>query len=322
MHENNINNAAYPKSKKLWLTAFKITISILFIIFLIKYVDYEKALSLLTRANILFVLIAISLMAPNIFYQFKKWELLVNNLLEEKNKKKILISLFHGFAAGITTPVRSGEYFGRAVIFKEKTISQIVIATAIEKFMMMILVIFIGSITSLLYLIKIGTASHIIIIFAALLLLLFLIFFLILNSSGSWRKIIPKSARKFKFVEKIIEKLRFLNNVDRQLIKKLGIFTMAAYSVYIFQFGLLLIAFSSEGNLINAVWCGSLVMFAKTIIPAIGFGDLGIREGAAVLLSPALGFTEAAALNAALGLFFINLFFPSVIGFILSFRKY
>lgn len=322
MHEKILNNADFPNKKKLWLTALKISISILFIFFLINYVEYDKVITLLASANIFFVFIALILMIPNIFYQFKKWELLVNNLLKEKSRKRILISLFHGFAAGITTPVRTGEYFGRAIMFKEKPLSQIVIATAIDKFIMMILVVFVGSIASLLYLVTIGVTSQVIIILAIIWILLFTIFFFILNSPEYRKKIIPKSVRKFKYVESIIQKLRFLKNVDKELIKKLGTFTIAAYSVYILQFGILLLAFSSEGNLINAVWCGSLVMFTKTIIPAISFGDLGIREGAAVLFSPALGFTEAAALNAALGLFFINLFLPSVVGFILSFRKY
>ncbi|MCO6472707.1 MAG: lysylphosphatidylglycerol synthase domain-containing protein [Melioribacteraceae bacterium] len=322
MHEKTLHNTAYPKSKKLWLTVLKITFSIFFIFFLINYVEYDKVVTILGKANILYILIVIILMATNIYYQFKKWELLVNNLIKEKSKKKILVSLFHGFAAGITTPVRSGEYFGRAIIFKEKPLSQIIIATAIEKFIMMILVVFVGSIISLLYLVTIGIATYLIIIIAVIAIILFALFAQILNSPGSWKKIIPHRIRKFKFVEDIMEKLQFLKNVNKKLIIKLVIFTVAAYFIYILQFGILLLSFSSEGNLINALWCGSLVMFVKTIIPAVGIGDLGIREGAAVFFSPALGFTEAAALNAALGLFFVNLFLPSVVGFILSFRKY
>jgi hypothetical protein len=50
----------------------------------------------------------------NLLFYFKFYE-----------KKKIFYSLFQGFAAGAVTPFRLGEYFGRAFLFKDKTLVQV-----------------------------------------------------------------------------------------------------------------------------------------------------------------------------------------------------
>lgn len=322
MKEEAINTLTFRQSRKLFLTALKFAISILFIFFLINYVDYDVVLNLFINANHSLVIIAFVLTAINIFFQFKKWELLVKNLIGEENKKKILISLFHGFAAGISTPIRTGEYFGRAIVFKDKPISQIVIATAIDKFFMMMLVLFVGSITALFYLKSIGVTYYITFSLALVLMLLFILVVFLFNSPVLWKSIIPERIRKFKYFSQIKVSIQFLENVDKKFAVKLSLFTLYAYSIYIIQFGILMIAFFGGGSFLNAVWCGTLVMFAKTIIPAFGFGDLGIREGAAVFFSPVLGYTEAAGLNAALALFFMNLLIPSIVGFILALKKY
>ena len=55
-------------------------------------------------------------------------------------------------------------------------------------------------------------------------------------------------------------------------------------------------------------------MFAKTIIPPVSFGELGIREGASVFFITQMGEVASVGFNASIFLFMINLVIPAIIG--------
>lgn len=63
------------------------------------------------------------------------------------------------------------------------------------------------------------------------------------------------------------------------------------------------------------------MMFAKTVIPPVSLGELGIREGASVYFLTILGESASVGFNASIFLFFINVLIPSLIGFILLMKK-
>ena len=66
----------------------------------------------------------------------------------------------------------------------------------------------------------------------------------------------------------------------------------------------------------SGLWAGvALVFFAKSAIPQVTLGDLGVREGAAVFFLGAYGVAPAAALDASLALCsLLNLVLPSLAG--------
>ena len=61
---------------------------------------------------------------------------------------------------------------------------------------------------------------------------------------------------------------------------------------------------------------------AKTLLP-VSFGDLGVRESAAIYFFAQFGISRAAAFNASFLLFLINLLIPSLAGLlIILFNRY
>ena len=62
-------------------------------------------------------------------------------------------------------------------------------------------------------------------------------------------------------------------------------------------------------------------MFAKTIIPPISLGELGIREGASVYFLTQFGETASVAFNASIFLFIINLLIPALVGLVLLLKR-
>ena len=86
------------------------------------------------------------------------------------------------------------------------------------------------------------------------------------------------------------------------------------YAVFSGQFVLLAHALA-PGAAWSGLWAGvALVFFAKSAIPQVTLGDLGVREGAAVFFLGAYGVGPAAALDASLGLFALNLVLPALAG--------
>jgi uncharacterized membrane protein YbhN (UPF0104 family) len=93
------------------------------------------------------------------------------------------------------------------------------------------------------------------------------------------------------------------------------------YSCFLVQYALLVVAFSNHNQFLNYFWAGNLMMFAKTIIPPVSLGELGIREGASVFFITQLGESASTGFNASIFLFFINVLIPSLIGLTLLLKK-
>lgn len=114
--------------------------------------------------------------------------------------------------------------------------------------------------------------------------------------------------------EKVLGKLRFLQRLHTK--QMLGYLLIAAlrYGVYSTQFYLLVRAFMPDVSVVAGYAGVALTFFVKFIMPPVTLLDLGIREGAAVFFLGQLGIAEAAAFNAALLVFCINIMLPAIIG--------
>ena len=86
------------------------------------------------------------------------------------------------------------------------------------------------------------------------------------------------------------------------------------YAVFSAQFVLLVRAVAPGADLGGVALGVALVFFAKSAVPQVTLGDLGVREGAAVFFLGAYGVAPAAALDASLALFALNLALPALVG--------
>ena len=85
------------------------------------------------------------------------------------------------------------------------------------------------------------------------------------------------------------------------------------YLTFLLQFFLLLSAFGPVQPLSALAGIGT-IMLLKTVIPPVTLGELGIREGASVIVLGHAGILPAAAFNASLLLFAVNLLLPALAG--------
>lgn len=325
INENEVsknNNAATSAGKKIVYNLIRIFIAAGLILFIILHVNISDIFLAIQSANIFLLILAFLLTFVNLYLQYWKWELTCKSLLNESNKKKIVLSLFYGLSGGVFTPVRVGEYFGRAIPFREKPILKVSVATFIDKIFPMIILVFFGSISCLPFLYFYYGLN---IYFAVILFAAIIMIFYLLTQMFIKQKYWDNSF--FSFIKSLIKKesvrgsFKMLKNLQKKFIMQMTGISILFYLCILTQFSILVAAFSLNFRFLDYFWAGNLVMFVKSIIPSISFAEIGIREGASIFFLSKMGEPNFVAFDAAIFLFFINVLFPALIGFVLLFKR-
>jgi uncharacterized protein (TIRG00374 family) len=319
---NNTITYFVDRYKGLLITILKIVIAGGLLTYLIFKVDITEILAALRNANITLILITALLAFLNIYLQFLKWKITCGYILNEKNNKKILLSLFYGFSGGVFTPARIGEYFGRAVAFKDKSLIKVVVATFIDKIFPLMAVAGFGSLASILFMHYYYNVS--VYLTGSLFILAFVLFYVaytIALDTRFWNSVLFSRINKHPRIKKIFDNLTVLKELDRFYTTQMVFISIGFYACFILQYALLTAAFSGHNNFFHYIWAGNLVMFVKTIIPPVSLGELGIREGASVFFLNMFGEVKSVGFNASIFLFLINMLIPSVIGLFLLLKK-
>lgn len=321
---NNIfqQNSFISKYKTAILIAAKVIIALGLLIYLIYAVNFQEILAAIKQSDVYLIAISFLLSFVNIYLQFYKWKITANVVLQENHNSKIWLSLFYGFSAGAFTPARIGEYFGRALVFKNHSVLQVTLATLLDKVFLLLIVAFFGSISSILFIHYYYhvtfylTAGLFIIVFA-----LFYFFFWLIFNDRFWENIFFIKTKDSIKLNWLFEKVKIFRKLDKKYSTKMFLVSFLFYLCFLVQYSLLVAAFSNHNQFWNYLWAGNLMMFAKTIIPPVSLGELGIREGASVFFITQLGESASTGFNASIFLFFINVLIPSLIGLTLLIKK-
>lgn len=302
--------------------AAKLIIAAGLLIFLINFIDYDQIISAINEANLLMIGLVLILGVANIGLQYIKWRITCNEVLEVKDNSKIFRSLFFGFSAGIITPLRIGEYFGRGIEFRDKSLVQVTVATLVDKFFPLLMVASIGSVSSLLFIYYYHNVSIYLVL--SLFVLIFSFFYLLLMllvSNRFWNSLLFSRLNTSSRVRSFLDKLKIFENLDKRYFYKMIVISFLFYSCFLIQYALLAMAFSNHFNFINYLWAANLIMFSKTIIPPVSVGELGIREGVSIYFLTQMGESASVGFNASIFLFIINLLIPALIGVGMFLRK-
>jgi uncharacterized protein (TIRG00374 family) len=300
----------------------KILIASALLYYLISSVQFSQIISALNEVNIFIVVIVFLLSIINIYLQYAKWKLTCSEVLNEKNRSKIFRSLFYGFSAGIITPLRVGEFFGRGIEFKNKSLFQVTAATLVDKFFPLLIVAYLGALSVLLFIYFYYQVTLYVVISLFILLFTFFYFlFFLFRNKKFWNSIMFSKLNSSARIKSLLEKLRTFENLDSIYFNKMLIISFLFYVCYIMQYALLVSAFTDNNDFVNYLWAANLIMFVKTIIPPISIGELGIREGASIYFLTKMGESASVGFNASILLFVINLLIPALVGAVMFLRK-
>ncbi len=309
-------------TKEYILLGLKLITAASIIFYFARKISFSDVMRVLTTADIYFLALAGLLSFVNLLFQFFKWRIISKKCLGVDSTKKLTLSLMHGIAAASFTPARLGECVGRKLALPESTLLQVTIATFVDKLFALFVTVGIGAATAILYLhfvqnVSIYITVSLFVVFAAC-----LVFdaYLITHQS-LWNSFLIRQLKEIKFLRGVAHKFSLLKNLDSKTLWYSMLLNFAFYSCYLLQYAILIRAFAPGAKFIDSLWSGSLMFFAKTIIPAISIGDLGVREGASMYFSKQFGISELAGLNAALAIFLINIALPAFVGMLLLFKK-
>lgn len=300
----------------------KIIIGLGLVVFLTFYVEPKSIYETYKKADKIYFLVAFLLLPLNLGLQFFKWKILSKEYFGINDNNKVWLSLFYGISGGIFTPMKSGEYFARALPYKNVKVLDVILATIVDKFIPIFFAILIGGTFFIIFLKNLirfsaESAFGFIILYKIIVLVpLFLLF-----GSSSISQKMRKWLKTKRYFENIINRVAFVKMLSSKTLLKIIVISLLYHLTFTTQMSILLMAFSGESNFIMFFFIANLIIFAQIVIPPIALGEVGVREGAAVYFLQNLGFIGAVGFNAAISLFFINLLIPSIIGLTLLLKR-
>lgn len=299
-------------TRKKVLFFLRIIIGITLVILIIWLVKPQEILKAFIDAEWRFVAIGLLLMPLNIFIQERKWNYLVK--LSHPNVKYIesLGSMLGGYALGIVTPGRIGEY-GRALFLKGVPPWKIVGLTVIDKFYNLGCTIAIGLPALLTLPWALNFASGYVKVSGAVALVLLNLFLLYLSLDPRPVKALIYSLQMmFPKGGKIAQVAGGLDRFGFIEARRTLLLTVSHYFVFLVQYYFLILGFSKI-EFLSSVRASAAVLFAKSALP-IAIADLGIDQLASMQLFGDFGVINVAAVNASLLLFSANVLIPAMLG--------
>ena len=293
----------------LWI---KIAVGILILAMMFYTIRPKPLWEALFAARFELVVFSALLMPLNIWTQERKWSYLVHLVKHDATIFETTGSLLGGFAFGIVTPGRIGEY-GRSLLIKGTDPLKLVGLTVIDKFYNLGCTAAFGlpALLTLPWALTLATGY----LFYSLIGMLLVVDLLLLYFSLD-----PRPVRSMLYAAQMMlpKGQRFsqiMGGLDRFGSPEARVtlfWTILHQIVFLFQYYFLINAFGKLA--LVPAWRGaSAILLAKSALP-IAIGDLGIDQLVSVQFFGQFGVTSEAAFNASLLLFAINVVMPSLFG--------
>ena len=292
--------------KKLISHTIRMSISAVVLYGVISLVQWQNVLRAYESADGFFIFIAALLLLCNIGVRTLKWRTMLYSVKSAPTYAEAFGSVMVGISLGSFTPGEIGEFAGRALHISGAQRSHLVGLAILDKAQIFIVTSCAG-ILSLLYL----TLHNLFIIavLAALVLLLSGLFIMRLGMIAQLGNRFYGSFFHRSWLKRVLDGFGLLQL--KQMVATV-LYTLIFHLTLSLQMFFLINSFSHI-NFTHAFIGTSAMMFVKSLLP-ISIGDLGIREAGSIYFFSIYGISQAAALNASLLLFFINIFVPSILG--------
>ncbi len=281
---------------------------------LVHLVDWRALVDAARDARPVWVLAALALLPVNLGLEAYRWHRLVRRLVPALRFRQSFAAVLSGYPLGLLTPGRVGDYVGRALYLRDVPPGPSAALTFAERMATLAACLVFGLAVLPAFVrahVEAGVLAWTAVLGVALLGAAALLVLLVHPPLG---RTVLTTLLPFRRLRRALRALDLFDGRDAAILLALS---ALRYGVFSTQFVLLIQAFAP-----GASWGGAyagvvLVFFAKSAIPAITLGDLGVRESAAVFFLGAYGIAEAAAFNASLGVFAVNILLPALSGLVL-----
>lgn len=308
--ETELRSIGTGKSENCWKrllrTAVRIIVSAVVLSFVISLVHWQNVIAAYRTADGTYILFGSVLLLANLGIRTLKWRTMLHCVKESPTIWESFGSVMLGISLGSFTPGEIGEFAGRALHITDAQRSHLVGLALLDK-AQIFLVTSVAGIFGLVIM-TITTSMISWILSAALLFLLFTLL-LRMEYLADVGHYINSSFFKRPWLTRVLEGFTLLKP---QQVRVTSLYTVLFHGIIVIQMFSLLSAFGNI-TLYQAFIGTSAMLFVKSLLP-ISLGDLGIREASSIFFFSEFGISQAAALNASLLLFVINVFIPSAVG--------
>ena len=265
------------------------------------------------RADPFWLAAAVLLLPLNIGVEAAIWLPVLRLVVPGARWAEAARAVVGGYPLGFFTPARIGEFAGRAFTISDQRRMEIGISAAAARVPELAVLLAAGAMTFLAAALRDTAAypgSTVFTVSAVGAAIAVSMLYLI---PGSTEKLV----RQFTSRRAILEKIRFLERFDARMAAALILLSTLRLLIFCSQFVLLARSFDARHSTLTAYEAVISTFTAKSIIPAVTFLDLGIREGAASFFFHHLGIGASVGFSAALALFVVNVIIPTLVGLLL-----
>ena len=308
--ETNLNSAEKVDTgemrKRLISVVIRIVVSAIILYFVISLVTWQNVLSAYQSADGRYILFGGLLLIANLGIRTLKWRIMLHSVKNKPTFWEAFGSVMLGISLGSFTPGEIGEFAGRALHISDARKSHLVGLALLDKAQISVVTSAAGAISLV---ILFSSDSFFIIPLSFFIVFLSLTFFMRMDLLAVFGHRLNASFFQKSWVTRVLDGFTLLKS--QQLFTTLFC-TLLFHGVLVVQMFYFIHAFS-EITLFHAFIGTSAMMFVKSCLP-ISLGDLGIREAGSIFFFSKFGISQAAALNASLLLFVVNVLFPSICG--------
>jgi uncharacterized membrane protein YbhN (UPF0104 family) len=308
--ETELNKTDAGASREAWKKAISIAIRVivsgLVLYFVFSLVQWQSVIVAYKTADSFFIIIAALLLFVNIGVRTFKWRTMLYSIKDNPTFTEAFGSVMLGISLGSFTPGEIGEFAGRALHITDAKRSHLVGLALLDKAQIFIVTGCAGIVS--LACLTFGN-TFVIVLIAIVVVFLSSVLIIRLEIIAALGHYLNTSFFQKSWLTRVLDGFSLLKS--QQLFTTV-LCTIAFQGVLTLQMFFLINGFSKIG-LIHAFIGTSAMMFVKSLLP-ISIGDLGIREAGSIFFFSTYGISQAAALNASLLLFLINIFIPSIIG--------
>ena len=258
--------------------------------------------------QIITFIVCFLLVPLNWYFEWLKWELLLQSINEEKNPNRFT-SFVSGIISSFLTPAFSGNFLGRIIYFEANKRWKLTVYSMVSNFSQFTVSMFFGAIAGIVLLYEKETY------FSEL-------------SIGLFIGATITSLLIYFFGETLASPIKIQRVQSMVLLVKKGpsrlkiiAVSLLRYLVFLLQFSLALSAFGVDFEYLNILWI-ALVYMAVTLTPSLFFGKIVMRESIAVSILTLAGIATFPILLASLTTWFFNLLIPTFVSvFIIKFKR-
>ena len=302
--------------RKWGVIAFKALLSGYLVWFIATYVDWSSVVDSLRTVKLSFVVLALLLMIPNIFFHWLKWDYLIRLMYPTIKKRRTFFSAISGITMDTMLISTVGDYAGKILGLSEIPKGSLVALNFFDKLQLLVITIFTGSV-SFIIMANMGLfdkATSSIMLIIGWISVIASIFLLIFSLAPRFYIRFAKFISRYKNIHTsdAYQASQILRNEDAFYIFFVNCLKFLTFNT---QFYLVLLGFDYLS--VNHAFLGTTAMFfSKSVLNGISISDLSTRGASAVFFFTQMGISATIALNTAVLVFLINRLIPSLGGFV------